>query len=195
MNTYHSPVLYLNLIRGFHDRENGFNYTKAEAKLDFNFLTKSFGRTNIQIVGGKVFGDIPYFLLYNGHESYYDFAIETANSFATMRMNEFLSDEFISVHYRQDFGGLLFKAKKFRPKIILANSVGIGRLAKPELHHDITFKTLEKPYFETGIIINNIIRQLGFIGYGFGTYYRYGPHSFSNISDNFAWKLTLTFEL
>lgn len=195
INPNHSPVLYLNLIRGIRMEKSDFDYLKIETKLNLNFMTKSFGKTSIQLVGGKVIGDLPYFLLYNGHESYYDFTVEAANSFATMRMNEFLSDEFVSFHLRQDFGGLIFKGKKFRPKFVVASSIGFGRLAKPELHQNINFKSMEKGYYESGILINNIIRQLNIIGYGFGVYYRYGPNSFSNISDNFAYKLSLTFEL
>jgi hypothetical protein len=195
LNPYNSPVVYFNAIRGIKIWGTSFDYLKLEAKINVNFMTKAFGRTNLQLVAAKAFGDLPYFMLYNGHESYYDFTVETANSFASMRMNEFLSDEFVSIHYRQDFGGLLFKGKKFRPKIVLANSVGFGRLNKPELHRGLNFKTMEKGYYESGLLINNIIRQLGFVGYGFGVYYRYGPYSFSNISNNFAYKLSLTFEL
>ncbi len=194
-NPNNTPVLYLNLLKGFKNNFSDFEYTKIEARLDISFLTKSFGRTNLQFVGGKTFGDLPYYMLYNGHESYYDFDVETANSFATMRMNEFLSDEFVSIHFRQDFGGLLFKAKKFKPKIIFTTSAGFGQLQKPELHHSIDFKTMEKGYFESGILFNNLIKQMGFVGYGFGLFYRYGPYSFSNNSDNFAFKLTLTFDL
>ncbi len=194
-NPNNTPVLYVNFLKGFKNNLSDFDYFKIEARLDVSFLTKSFGRSSFQIVGGKVFGDLPYFMLYNGHESYYDFDVETANSFATMRMNEFLSDEFVSVHFRQDFGSLIFKAKKFKPKLVLATSIGFGQLQKPELHYSIDFKTMEKGYFESGLMFNNIIKQMGFIGYGFGLFYRYGPYSFSNNSDNFAFKLTLTFDI
>jgi len=194
-NPNNTPVLYINLLKGFKNNLGDFDYSKIEVRLDIGFLTKSFGRSSFQIVGGKVFGDLPYFMLYNGHESYYDFDVETANSFATMRMNEFLSDEFVSIHFRQDFGRLIFKAKKFKPKLVFASSIGFGQLQKPELHYAIEFKTMEKGYFESGLLFNNIIKQMGFIGYGFGLFYRYGPYSFSNNSDNFAFKITLTFDI
>ncbi len=194
-NPNNSPVFYFNLFKGFNNQTGEFDYLKMEGKIDLSFLTKSFGKTGIQIVAGKVLGELPYFMQYNGHESYYDFTIETANSFASMRMNEFLSDEFLSIHFRQDLGNLLFKFNKFKPKVILATSAGFGKLHHPELHNAIIFKTMEKGYYESGILINIIIRQLGFIGYGFGIFYRYGPYSYSNNSDNFAYKLTMTFDL
>jgi len=195
-NPYSSPVLYLNFIKGFKSVNSDFDYSKVEAKLKISFLTKAFGRTNLQLIGGKVIGDLPYFMLYNGHGSYYNnFDVETANSFATMRLNEFLSDEFFSIHFRQDFGSLLFKAEKFRPELVLTTSIGFGQLEKPELHNNLNFRTMENGYYESGLMINYLLKQLKFIGYGIGVFYRYGPYSYSNNSDNFAYKLTLMFKL
>jgi hypothetical protein len=194
LNSFPSPVIYFNLVRGFKDNLSGFDYLKIESKININFMTKAFGKTRLQLVAGKIFGDLPYFMLYNGHGSFVKFGVESSNSFATMRMNEFLSDEFVSVHYQQDFGSLLFKGEKFKPKFIFTNSIGYGHLKKPELHQNLEFKTMEKGYFETGLLINDIILIKKILGFGFGIYYRYGPYSFSDISTNFAYKMSLTFE-
>ena len=43
--------------------------------------------------------------------SYKPFTLETEQSFGTMRFNEFLSDRFIGLFIKQDFGKLLFKAQ------------------------------------------------------------------------------------
>lgn len=196
MNSYGStPAIYANLSKGFKNEFGDFDYLKVEAKLLLSALTKNFGKTDIVITAGKVFGDLPYFELYNGHASYYDFTLETANSFATMRMNEFLSDRFVAVHFRQDFGSLLFKTKKFKPGILILTSLGFGSLENAGLQQGFDFKTMEKGYFESGILFNNIIKSLNIMGFGFGVYYRYGPYAFSNTGDNFAYKLSLTFDL
>jgi hypothetical protein len=193
---YNSPVLHINYIKGVKTFNSDFDYSKLEAKLNLSFLTKAFGRTNIQLVAAKVFGDeLPYFMLYNGHGSYYGLNLETANSFSTMRMNEFLSDEFVSFHFRQDFGTLLFKAQKFKPEVVLTTSVGFGQLEKPGLHNAIEFNTLEKGYYESGLLVNYLIRTFKIVGLGVGAFYRYGPYSYSNNSDNFAYKFTLMFKL
>lgn len=194
-NANSSPLLFVNFIRGFKTTDSDFEYTKMEAKININFLTKSFGRTHLQLVGGKIFGDLPYFMMYNGHGSYYKFDVDAANSFATMRMNEFLNDEFIALYFRQDFGSLLFKGKKFRPKIVLATNVIFGNLNNKHIHKNLNFNTLNKGYYESGIIVNNIFKLYNILGYGFGVYYRYGNYAFPKIKDNFAYKLTLTFEL
>jgi len=191
-----SPVFMGNIIKGLQKTSEGLSdYLKVEAKLNVSFLTKAFGKTNLQVVGGKVWGNVPYFKLYNGHGSYYDFNLEAANSFATMRMNEFLSDQFFAVYFRQDFGGLLFKTKKFKPEVLLISSMTYGSLDNINYHFNIPIKTMEKGYFESGILINSIIRQMDFIGYGFGVFYRYGDYALKDNKDNFAYRLSLTFDL
>ena len=196
MNSYGStPAFYVNISKGFKNGFSDFDYWKVETKLLLSALTKNFGKTDIVITAGKVFGDLPYFELYNGHGSYYDFTIETANSFATMRMNEFLSDEFVSFYLRQDFGSLLFKAKKFKPEILIITSLAFGRLKNVGSQQGIDFKTMEKGYIESGILFNNLIKSANIIGLGFGVYYRYGAYSFSNTWDNFAYKLSFTLDL
>jgi hypothetical protein len=187
--------VYANISKGFKNGFGDFAYWKVEAKFLLSALTKNFGKTDFTVTVGKVFGNLPYFELYNGHGSYYDFTIETANSFATMRMNEFLSDRFVNVYWRQDFGSLLFKTKKFKPEILLITSFGIGSLNNPEYQQGIVFKTMEKGYYESGILINNIIKSANIMGFGFGVYYRYGPYAFSNSKDNFAFKLSFTLDL
>ena len=196
INSYGStPAIYANISKGFKNELGDFDYWKVGAKLLLSTLTKNFGKTDLVITAGKVFGELPYYELYNGHASYYDFTIETANSFATMRMNEFLSDEFVTVYLRQDFGSLLFKTKKFKPEILLITSFAFGRLEKPDLQQGIDFKTLEKGFYESGVLFNNLIRSANIIGLGFGVYYRYGPYAFANTKENFAYKLSMTFDL
>ena len=190
-----SPIFLGNVVKGFNTLGGNYDYLKLETKLQISFLTKAFGKTNLQITGGKIWGKTPYFKQYNGHGNYSNFQTETANSFATMRMNEFLSDEFLAVYFRQDFGSLLFKTEKFKPQILLISSLAYGKLNKPDLKYNLPYKTMEKGYFESGILINSIIRPLKFMGLGFGAFYRYGNYAFANEKDNFAYKFSITFEL
>jgi hypothetical protein len=188
------PVLNFNLTEGVTLLDGDFTYTKIEAKLSKSFATRHLGALKMQLTAGRVFGDVPYSRLYNGHGSYKGFTLETENSFATMRLNEFLSDQFVSLYLNHDFGSLLLKTKWFSPHIALVTNIGFGNLDKPEKHDNIEFMTLEKGYYESGVLINNIIRS-GFIGYGFGIFFRYGPYALRKTSDNFAYKLTLRFNL
>ena len=53
---------------------------------------------------------------------------------------------------------------------------------------------MEKGYFESGLLINNIFRVQIF-RYGIGVLYRYGPYTYTKTIDNFAFKLTMQFNM
>ena len=146
------------------------------------------------LVAGKVDGKVPICNLYNGHGSYQSFGIESENSFATMRLDEFYSNEFASLFLKQDFGTLLFTTPKFKPEVCLVTNIGFGKLLHPEYHQIINIKTLDKGYYESGVLINKILNNQ-FYGLGFGMFYRYGPYAYSKIADNFAYIMTLSLNL
>ena len=188
------PALFFNFIHGFTDYGGSFEYNKYEAKFIKNFMIRNLGRSYICITAGYTNDELPYIYLYNGHGSYTDFGIETAFSFGTMRMNEFLSDEFVNLFLRHDFKSLLFKSKHFQPKLGIVTSFGYGRLKHNSGHNNIEYKTMEKGYAESGILINNIFKQ-NFSSLGIGVYYRWGAYKFDNEFDNFAFKLSSYYTL
>jgi hypothetical protein len=189
------PILYFNLARGINRLNGSFNYWRTELKITKSFLTKSFGETRLALISGIVTGTAPYSKLYVGLGSYKSFTLESEQSFGTMRFNEFLSDRFAALFIKQNFEKLLFKTQgKFRPELALVHNMGFGRLDKSAPHENITFNTLEKGYYESGLLINNIFR-LQILKYGIGVLYRYGPYAFTKTIDNFAFKLTLQFNL
>ena len=189
------PVLYLNLARGVDGLNGDFAYWRNELKVTKVFTTKAFGNTRLAFVTGLVTGDVPYSKLYVGMGSYKTFTLESEQSFGTMRFNEFLSDRFMSLFIKQDFGKLLFKPRgKFQPEIALVQNLGFGKLKNTAHHENITYSTLEKGYYEAGLLINNIFR-IQIIRYGVGVFYRYGPYAFTKTIDNFAFKLTLQFNM
>jgi hypothetical protein len=75
---------------------------------------------------------------------------------------------------------------------------GWGTL-KNASYQGIDFKEKNKGYFESGLIINNILKlkyvNAFYIGFGMGTFYRYGYYSFSKPEDNFAFKLSVSVSL
>jgi len=188
------PVLYANLRMGLPVMGGEYEYTKVEAKITKTFVSKSLGDTKIAMAGGWADRSLPYPLLYAGIGSYGIFTIESENSFATMRLNEFVSDRFANLHFQQDFGKLLFSSGRFQPGIVLATSVGFGQLSPNLSHVNLDQESYEKGYYESGILFNNLLRHL-FIGYGLGVLYRYGPYSLTKTIDNFAFKFTIRFNL
>src|SRR5690606_34956686 len=114
------------------------------------------------------------------------------NAFETMLPYEFFSSEYIHFHFRHSFGSLLFKSKKFAPELMITSSAGFGALSYQGLHAGESFKTMEKGYYESGLIVNSIFK-LNFTTFGVGAFYRYGPYEFAKTSDNFTIKMSLGF--
>jgi len=188
------PIIYANLHLGLPMLGGEYEYTKLEGKITKTFVSKSLGDTKIALTGGWADRSLPYPLLYAGAGSYGVFTIESENSFATMRMNEFVSDRFASVHFQQDFGKLLFRKGKFQPGIVLAGSAGYGAMAYDPRHVNLNQTSYEKGYYESGILFNNLLR-FSIFGYGLGVFYRMGPYTLPKTIDNFAFKFTIRFIL
>jgi hypothetical protein len=188
------PMIWFNFKRGLNTLNGNYVYSKYECKIYKRFTSRTFGKSHITMVGGKTDGNIPLCNLYNGHGSYQSFTLETENSFATMRLNEFYSSEFASLFLKQDFGSLLFSWPRFKPEVCLVTNIGVGKLKNREYHQIPDIKTLDKGYYESGILINKIFNSQ-ITSVGFGAFYRYGPYSFAKIANNFAYKMTMYFNL
>jgi hypothetical protein len=188
------PMVWFNLKRGLDFLNGNFEYTKYEMKIFKRFITKPFGRSQVTVVAALADGRIPLTNLYNGHGSYGRFSLTAENSFATMRMNEFYSSEFASLYFMQYFGKMVKNNPYFAPEICFATNVGYGKMKNlvPNLLN--SYNTLEKGYYESGILVINVLK-LGFLGYGVGVYYRYGPYTYSRIANNFAYKVALNIGL
>lgn len=187
------PVLRVNLIKGIGLLDGDYKYFKITGHLSKSFNTRKFGQTNITLTGGFIDNNIPLTNIFNGHGSYKQFTIETANSFATMRIAEFYSDRFINIFFKQNFGSVLINTKNFHPEFVFVTNAGWGKLDKADNHLNIDVRSFDKGYFESGILINNLINMSGLVKYGLGIFYRYGPYSFDRIADNFAYKFTMSF--
>ena len=187
------PILNIHYTNAISDVFNSeLDYQKLDIQIDYSYYLRFLGKTSWRIVAAKVFGNAPWYKLYNGKGSYIPFYVEVPNSFGTMRVNEFLSDRFVAVYFKHDFGHLLFGDKPFIPQPSIVSSFSIGELNNPNLHKNIEYSTLEKGFYESGILLNSILKS-GISNIGFGVFYRYGPYSFDNVADNFSYKLTLKY--
>ncbi len=188
------PVLWFNVGRGTGMFGGEYEYTRFSAALSHTLTTVRLGQTSVMVEGGVTDGNLPLQALFSGKGSFRDFSVEAANSFATMRPAEFISDRFASLFLRHNFESLLFRSGSFRPEIVIVTNLGIGELSHPDNHLNVQVNTMEKGYFESGLLLNNLLRQF-FVRYGIGVFYRYGPYSFDRVADNFAFKLTFNINL
>lgn len=190
------PVVWFQYSRSISGWLNGmYTMNRYDLQVDYKHYFRLFGETSVQLNAGFIDGNIPATNLYNGHGSYRKFSLFAPSSFATMRMNEFLSDRFAALFVSHNFGKLLMRTDHFAPKVVITTNMGFGKLDNHTNHFfDKRPKTMEKGYFESGLLLNNLVGS-GFTGIGFGAFYRYGPHHLDKLTDNLTVKLSLSLML
>lgn len=190
------PVFWVRYIKGLDAFNGGFKYDKVEVRLDKPIKWKVIGKTKISVDAGKVFGQVPMTLMYFGRANFLGYVTpDAAHSFAAMRMNEFISDRFVNIFFKHDFGKLLWVtgSKRFQPEFAIVNNIMFGDISANALHvlpKNFKVKVPTKGYYEAGIYANKILSN-GYFGLGFGAFYRYDSYRFSDFSDNMAYKITL----
>lgn len=192
------PILHVAYTSGFKTPGYGdYRFNKLSVGVEKTVTMKHLGKTNLLLEGGKLEGTVPYPYLFQGNGSFTkDGFLFVRHTFQTMGLYEFLSDEYVNVFLSHNFGNLLFKTEKFRPEIVIFTHVGYGTLRDSSRHQGIDFKTMEKGYYESGLMINNIIRanylNVCYLGLGGGAFMRYGAYAYTKWQDNMAYKLSLT---
>jgi hypothetical protein len=189
------PVLVLQFTRGIKGViHSGFNYNRVDLKMTFRKDWKILGFTNITLFAGFVDRALPHPLLLNQRAGYNAIGIYGADHFGTMRADEFLSDKYATLFLSHNFGRMT-QNKKFSPRIVLCQGIGFGGLSSLNSHEGIDFKTMEKGYFESGIMINDLLILRKILSFGVGAFVRYGayylPKPQYKTIDNFAFKASI----
>jgi len=185
---------YFSVIQGLKLFKSEYQFTKLDSKAKFRIRLSALGSTSIMIRAGKIFNTAPITDWFHGYGSNSgSFTLLPHNAFATMGLNEFSADQYAILHIRHNFGAGFIPSYYFiRPELAIAQNIGVG-----SLEEKYTLQTgatdFRKGYYETGIELNKIINSSS-TGFGFGTYYRYGPYRLSNNALNFAYKFTINFK-
>ncbi|NPD46880.1 MULTISPECIES: DUF5686 and carboxypeptidase-like regulatory domain-containing protein [unclassified Lentimicrobium] len=189
------PIAWFNYSKGLKGILNGdYDFHRFDLRIKKSFYTKYLGETSVDLIGGLIIGDLPYSNLYRGQGTYGVITVFAPGSFGSMSANEFLSDRYVSAFLSHNFGNLIFQGKKFKPEVVLVTNIGFGWLNHPEQHLNIGFKTMEHGYFESGILINDLV-NLYLYNIGIGATYRYGAYSNRLVEDNLSVKISLTFPI
>ena len=190
------PVLYFQFFKGVKDVLWGdFNYNKWNIKVEETIKTL-FGKSGVQLIAGITTGDAPYFKLYNCKGNLRQPSAITHNGFETMKYNEFLADKFFAAFFSHNFGKIYFKNTSFRPDLTIVHNMGVGYLSNPQYNTGIAFKTMQKGYYESGFLLDDlvVVNLIGLrTGIGSGLFMRYGPYAVANAYDNLVLKLALNF--
>lgn len=191
------PIVWLNIayVEGINNFWKG-SFWKVDAKLKKSFTIRNAGTLHIQTFAGYIDGFAPYSFAYNGRANYNgSFSLASQGYFETMRMNEFLSSQYAALFLQHDFGKLLYQRKHFKPGISIVTAYGIGSLNNKAQHSEINFKTMEKGYAESGLLLSDLYvlkSNLYNMGLGIGAYYRYGAYKNTSEIDNLAVKLNFS---
>lgn len=195
------PLFFFQYTRGIKGVLNGnLDYNKFDLLLHHQKTTLFLGDLDLVLAGGLVLEEVPYSKMYTGMSNMLNSdnwwrrmeVIADRYSFETMRFNEFAYDRYIQVMFRQNFKTLLFRRDWIAPQIELIARGLWGDLASNAVHEGITFKVPNKVYYEGGLELNNLLTS-GFSGFGLGFYYRFGAYSMPTFEENFAVKMSFSF--
>lgn len=188
---------YLNLAKGFNDVFNGnYSYWKANARLFVFMDFEQKGAFNVMLEGGIMTVDQPIQIDYIAPGNDVELAgIIVKNAFQTMQLYRYLSDRYINAFLEYDFGNILFSKTKFNPGLAVALNVGWGVFSgNPALHRGFEINDYGTGYYETGVLINNLLKAKLFNyiygGLGLGVYY-----AIKNPGESSKWAIRLTYTL
>jgi hypothetical protein len=191
----------LNYERGIKiDNFSNLSFNKITLGIYCHFFVKGLGKTSVDLHAGMTDRSLPYSQLFNGRGSFSnELNFFNRNTFQTMDFTEFISDRFAYLFFIHNFGRIPIKSEIFRPEIKIIQSMGIGSLRNPQNHLNIAFKTMEKGYFESGMMLDNLIclkiANLAYGGAGVGVFYRYGPYALSSFKENIAIKFSINLSI
>lgn len=174
-----------------------FDYNRFDASLEYK--KKYFlGKSNVLIRAAYVHGDVPYGHMITGLGNSTS-KLSVPEYFQTMDIYEFLSDKQVGLFFNHNFGNFLISNRVMKPELVLYHNAGYGTLSDPDRHQNISFKTMEDVYFESGLGIKKLIRlnfvDVGYMGWGFDAIYRHGAYAYESTSDNLFFKLNMKINL
>ncbi|MDD4142910.1 MAG: DUF5686 family protein [Bacteroidales bacterium] len=190
------PVIFLRYERGISGLfGSGFSYNKIAFRVSGTVPVSTLATFVYTISGGYIDSNVPYCELFSCPASYYKYTLYAPTSFATMRLNEFVSDRYLAAFLRFDFNPFIKTGVKWlNPRPSICFNYGIGTIGKDKIesHRGVSIKTMDKGYCEAGLNINGLL-DFNVYSIGLGVFYRLGYYSFDKVGDNFAYKLTIVF--
>ncbi|MFK7115251.1 DUF5686 family protein [Flavobacterium oreochromis] len=173
-----------------------FQYTRYDFRFEYQKKVFNNHKIDFKIETGYIDGIAPITHLYSHSPNNLqkEKMIERINfagreSFETMFFNEFFSNKALYAHIQYQLPKWEI-SRQINPIFNTVLRYGLGNLNSKDNHKEITFKTLEKGYWESGIEITQIYN-----GLGISSFYRFGPNQLPSFKDNLAIKLSLQIDL
>jgi hypothetical protein len=169
------PIIQLQYNLGSKFLNNDYNYHNLRLSIAKRFYPSVLGYTDVIWEAGKVFGKVPYPLLFiHRANQTYSYQITSYN---LMNFLEFVSDEYTSLNVDHCFNGFIFnkipvlKRLKFREvmtcKVLYGGvsktndpnqQTGLFKFPADKDGNPITYTLEKEPYVEASVGISNIFR-------------------------------------
>ena len=197
------PIVWLSYAHSFPNIWGSqYEYDRVKFEVTKNFYTRFMGVSKVVLQAGYASASCPVMETFNLLGSHERFGLYSPGSFGTMRESEFFCDRFVALYLSHNFSGMLWKTDSqwFKPELVLVTNLAWGDILNEKNIKDLGFNTIDKGYFESGIVVKGLINAL-WAKIGLGVFYRYGPYSwpnyepFESVWDNFGWKWSASFDL
>ena len=188
------PKVTTKFAQGLNQFQNAeFSYTRINLEIQQEIKVRGVGQFSYLVSAGKTIGATPLFLQQVTRGTGGNWNISVQNTFETMRPATFYATEQVSLFTRFEFQP--FKSKKTwtSPQLVLHHALGTGTIQRASDHNQ-PFLTMNKGYYEAGILINRILVSR-FSGIGVGVFYNYGPYSKPQFENNVTVKIGLSISL
>lgn len=193
------PVIGAKYRKGVNALGGNYSYSSYEIGIYKTFRFRKAGFLRATAIGGYLDGNVPYSLLYgsNGTNSSY-FPLFVYNSFSTAKPFEYASNQYANIFLYYNLGSLLYNSKHFKPTVSLFQAAGWSKLNKPQSYQGLAIKDMSKGFYESGLILGNIVRMpmlnIFYLGFGAGGFVSYGGAVSKPLKDTFTLKMTLEFD-
>jgi hypothetical protein len=156
---------------------NGYNYSRVQMSIYKRFYFSIIGYSDITLEGGKIFGQVPYPLLFI-HRANQTYSYQRY-SYNLMNFLEFVSDQYVSLYVDHSFNGFIFNKipmlKRLKLREVVTCKVlygGISNKDDPSLGNrlfkfptddnniPLTYTLSNKPYVEASVGVSNLFRIL-----------------------------------
>ncbi|MCB0636099.1 MAG: carboxypeptidase-like regulatory domain-containing protein [Lewinella sp.] len=180
--------------------DQSLDYFRLTGQLTHRLRTKVLGATEVRLQAGWLSEQAPYAWLFNapGGRTPGNGAVNTAFTFQTMGLNEFVADRFVYLFLEHGFGRLLgrLNTRYSQPELSLVQYGGWSRLTEPSVHEGLVLQGFPAGYWESGVQLDNLLCvpyfQTFYLGLGVGVRYRWGYYHLPEWRDNLRWTLNLT---
>ncbi len=189
------PTIEIAATRGFLALGGAHEYTRFAAAMHQTVFIRRLGRLVWRLEAGSATPTAPLAKLFTLNQAGGGFSLFLArNTFQALPDTLIAADRFANFYLSQEIGPVLYKHKYSAPFLTLLQNAAWGESRRPELQ-GIGFLSLPRPYFESGIRLDNLIQvnyvNVGYLGVGVGSFYRWGSLSDANWKKNVTVRLAM----